>query len=384
MNFAPDPEETKYRDMFQRLADSYGWPEMKRLRAEIDAQDAERFSVTFLKQIAAEGLIGLSWPEPYGRDASAAQRMLFAEALECQGFPGYGLVQTERQGSMLMRVGTPKQIEKFLPQTASATWQYCSGLSEPNAGSDLLALRTTARRDGDDYVINGSKLWTSGAHLAHWILVIARTDPKATRHRGLSTFLVDMKTPGIEVQAVRVMGGWRVNAVFFDEVRVPAENLVGEENNGWSVLTGNLNDERAMSFGGTETRLLLNRMLHRYEGRAGELDEAQLEQLGQLVMDCEADRLMYLRVALQAGRGDDNSGTGPMSKVFGSELAQRFVAWALEVIGQDALYLDAEDQLAADIEEQLRVSTVLSIIGGTNEVQRNTAAQRALDLPRGS
>jgi alkylation response protein AidB-like acyl-CoA dehydrogenase len=126
-------------------------------------------------------------------------------------------------------------------------------------------------------------------------------------------------------------------------------------------------------------------MLHRYAGRADELDEAQLEELGRLASDCEADRLMYLRVALQAGRNDDNSGTGPMSKVFGSELAQRFVRWAVDVFGQDAMYPEAHnrDQLAADIEEQVRVATVLSIIGGTNEVQRNTAAQRALNLPRG-
>lgn len=386
MNFAPDLEEAKYRDLFREIAEDYDWAKMREIRDEIEANDAERYSIPFLKMLGEHGLIGLSWPQPHGKEATAAQRMLFAEELECQGFPGYGLTQTERQGSMLTRVGTPEQIERFLPNTVNASWRYCSGLSEPGAGSDLLSLRTSARRDGDHYIVNGSKLWTSGAHLAHWVSAIVRTDPEATRHRGLSVLLIEMSSPGIVVQPVRVMGGWRVNAVFFDDVRVPVENLVGAENKGWEVLTGNLNDERAMSFGGTETRLFLNRMLHRYSGRADELDDAQLEELGRLVTDCEADRLMYLRVALQAGRNDDNSGTGPMSKVFGSELAQRFVRWASDLLGQDAMYPESEnsDQLAADIEEQVRVSTVLSIIGGTSEVQRNTAAQRSLNLPRGS
>lgn len=384
MNFAPDAHEAQYRDKFRELADRYGWAEMQALRAEIEALDAERYSIAFLEELAKEGLVGLSWPKPYGAGADAAQRLLFGEELECQGFPGYGLIQTERQGSMLTRSGGADQIERFLPGTVAAKIRYCSGLSEPDAGSDLFALRTTAVRDGDEYVVDGSKLWTSGAHIAHWISAVVRTDPKETRQRGLSILLIDLKSPGVSIQPVRVMGGWRVNAVFFDKVRVPAANLVGAENDGWSVLTGNLNDERAMSFGGTETRLFLTRLLHLFDGRAGELDEAQLEQLGALIADCEADRLMYLRVALMAGRNEDTSGVGPLSKVFGSELAQRFAEFAGDLVGAEAMYEIAASAFAADLEEQIRVATVLTIIGGANEVQRNTAAQRLLGLPRGA
>jgi alkylation response protein AidB-like acyl-CoA dehydrogenase len=225
-------------------------------------------------------------------------------------------------------------------------------------------------------------LWTSNAHLSTWCCLLVRTDSEQTRHRGLSVLLVNLRSPGITIQPVWVMGGWRVNSVFYDNVRVPVANLVGELNQGWKVITGNLDEERAMSFGGTETRLLCARLIHRLSGRAHELSEGDLETLARFVMDLETDRLLYLRVALAAARGEDTSGIGPMSKVHGSELAQRFVEWATELLGKETLFPDSEDVLAADLEEQLRAATVLTVIGGTSEVQRNMIATRYLDLPR--
>jgi alkylation response protein AidB-like acyl-CoA dehydrogenase len=382
MNFQPDDEDNRYRDQMRALADQYGWEKMRALREEIHSLDVERYARSFHGQLAHERLIGLTWPKPYGSQARVEQQLLMAEELECQGFPGYGLTTNQRGGGMLLRSGSPAQIAEHLPHIVDGTWTYCQGLSEPGAGSDLLSLKTRAVRDGDHYLVNGSKLWTSSAHISTWCCLLVRTDSEATRHRGLSVLLVDLHSPGVSIQPVRVLGGWRVNSVFYDNVRVPVANLVGEENQGWQVITGNLDEERAMSFGGTETRLLCARVIRRLEARAHELSERDLETLGRFVMDLEADRLLYLRVGLAAARKEDTSGVGPMSKVHGSELAQRFIEWATELLGRSTMFPGGEDPLSADLEEQLRVATVLTVIGGTSEVQRNIVATRRLALPR--
>lgn len=383
LNFKPDPDTSRYRDQMRAIADGVDWPAMRALREDVEGHAVENYSLSFHAMLAREGLIGLTWPAPYGKGARADQQFLFAEELECQGFMGYGLTTNQRAGGMLLRNGAPEQIAEHLPKIVEGAWRYCQGLSEPEAGSDLLALRTRAERDGDSYVINGAKLWTSSAHISQWCSVLVRTDPEGARHRGLSLFLVDLSSPGVSINPVWVMGGWRVNAVFYDNVRVPVSNRVGAEGDGWKVITGNLDEERAMSFGGTETRLLAARLIHRLSARATKLSEADLEKLGQFIVDLEADRLLYLRVGLSAGRGEDTSATGPMSKVFGSELAQRFIEWAVEIIGRDAQFADGRgDVLAADLERQLRAATVLTVIGGASEIQRNIIATRRLNLPR--
>ncbi|HSV84672.1 MAG TPA: acyl-CoA dehydrogenase family protein [Ramlibacter sp.] len=382
MNFLPDEQDRQYRDQFRVVADEYGWPEMKAMREEIDGLAIERYSPSFHRRLAQAGLVGLSWPMPHGKGVAFDQQFLMAEELECQGFPGYGLVTNQRGGGMLLRSGTPEQIEEHLPHVVDGSWTYCQGLSEPGAGSDLLALKTRAVREGDHYVVNGAKLWTSSAHVSTFCSLLVRTDPTQERHRGLSLLLVDLKSPGITIQPVWVMGGWRVNAVFYDNVQVPVRNRVGEENEGWKVITGNLDEERAMSFGGTETRVLCARLIHRLSERADELSTSDLETLGRFVMELEADRLLYLRVGLAGARCEDTSGIGPMSKVYGSELAQRFVEWACELLANLALYAEGDDVLGSDLEQQLRAATVLTIIGGTSEVQRNIVANRHLGLPR--
>lgn len=394
MNFLPDETDSLYRDRMRAIADGYDWAGMRALRREIEQLHAERYAISFHERLASDGLVGLRWPAPYGANARVEQQFLFAEELETQGFMGYALTTNLRGGGMLLRSGSEAQIAEHLPHIADGSWRYCQGLSESAAGSDLLSVRTRAVRQDDCFVVNGAKLWTSAAHISQWCSVLVRTDPSQTRHRGLSLLLVDLGSPGIEIQPVWVMGGWRVNAVFYNDVHVPVANLVGEENGGWDVLTGNLNEERAMSFGGTETRLLAARLIRRLQQRATELSEADLQTLGEFIADLEVDRLLYLRVGLAAARGEDTSGIGPMSKVYGSELAQRFSEWACEVLGHETLFpedaaaeIAAEagaDVLAADLEQQLRTATVLTIIGGTSEVQRNLVATRYLDLPRGA
>jgi alkylation response protein AidB-like acyl-CoA dehydrogenase len=382
MNFLADAQDRLFRDQFRKLADEYGREQMQAVREEIEELRVERYSLAFHRALAQRGLIGLTWPAPYGKQARLDQQLLMAEELECQGFPGYGLTTNQRGGGMVLRNGSPEQVAEHLPRVVAGEWTYCQGLSEPSAGSDLLALKTRAVREGDHYVVNGAKLWTSSAHISTWCSLLVRTDPEQARHRGLSVLLVDLKSPGVTLQAVDVLGGWRVNAAFYDNVKVPVCNLVGKEHEGWKVITGNLDEERAMSFGGTETRLLCARLVHRLAGKAECLSESDLEKLGEFIMELEADRLLYLRVGLQAQRGEDTSGTGPMSKVYGSELAQRFIEWACELMGRETMFPGGGDPLMRDLEQQLRVATVLTVIGGTSEIQRNIVATRHLGLPR--
>jgi 3-oxocholest-4-en-26-oyl-CoA dehydrogenase alpha subunit len=385
MELELDSEERRWRAEVQSLAAELDWDWMQRIRAEMSELNIERYSIEFLLELGRRGLIGFGFPEPYGENASALARFVFQEELEIQGLPSYGVTQNESPGHQLLGSGTPELVREHLPHIIDGSWRYAGGLSEPDAGSDLFALRTSAVLEDGVYRVNGAKLWTSGAHVANWISTVVRTTP-GEGPRGLSLLMIPLDAPGVTVQPVQLMGGWQVNACYFDDVLVPASNLIGEEGKGLQVLGRALDKERAMSFGGTETRLLANRIIHRFSGRADELGEDHLVTLGRFVAQLEADRMLYLRVAAQSARGEDTTGTAPMNKVFGSELAQRFAEWASDALGPDALWAHGEctDPLAEEVEQQVRTATVLTIIGGTSEIQRNTVATRHLGLPKGS
>jgi alkylation response protein AidB-like acyl-CoA dehydrogenase len=293
----------------------------------------------------------------------------------------------EGMAGMIYRHARPEVATEHLPKLLSGEWTYAGGYSEPGAGSDLLALRTRAVHDGEDYVVTGSKLWTSSGHLADWIVTIVRTDPESSRHHGLSVLIVDATASGLTIDPVPVIGGWRVNAISYDEVRVPTMNLLGDENQGWTIITQALADERTMSFGGRESRLLLARLVRRWAASTGARDPDDLAALGELVAELEIERLLNLRPAAMADRGEDvdaaGSGStavaGSVSKVFGSELAQRTAHWLADVALQIGV---AGDQLADDIAVAERASTAFTLIGGTSEVQRNVIAERGLGLAR--
>jgi alkylation response protein AidB-like acyl-CoA dehydrogenase len=350
---------------------------MGELRAEVRRLGAERHADSFHRELAKRNLLAINQPAPWGRSAGPTELYALHEALDVAGMPTYSLEISQAMAAMIARNGSPELVAEHLPKLLSGEWTYAGGYSEAEAGSDLLALRTRAVRDGDEFVVTGTKLWTSSAHLADWIVTIVRTDPESTRHRGISVLVIDAHAPGITIDAVPVIGGWRVNAVSFDAVRVPAGNLLGEENRGWAVMTAALNDERSMSFGGHESRLLLARLIHRWAATGAEVDDVRAEQLGDLVVELEIDRLLNLRVPGVTERGEDAAAAASMSKVFGSELAQRTAEWVEGVcVGE------SDDPLVADAAQALRTSTAFTIIGGTSEVQRNVAATHGLGLPR--
>ena len=379
MNFGLDSSERALRDEVRAFLDEFGAEEMDALRAEMRSLEVERYAPSFQRRLAQRGWIGLGWP---GRPATETQRFVLHEELDSASLPTYGLEINEAIGWMIARHGSEELKATHLPRIIDGSWAYAGAYSEPEAGSDLLALQTRAVREGDHYRVRGSKLWTSSAHLADWIFALVRTDPGAERQRGLSVLLVDARADGVEIRPVRVMGGWRVNAIFFDDALVPAGNVVGEPDDGWRVLAEALNVERAMSFGGREGRLLIARLLHRFERRADALRDAELEQLGRFVMELEVERLLNLRIAAMGERNDVPSAEASVNKVVGSELAQHIAQWTADLLGPESQYPSGHDPLAASVEEMLRVSTVYTIIGGTSEVQRNVIAQRGLGLPR--
>ncbi|MFE9322589.1 acyl-CoA dehydrogenase family protein [Nocardia sp. NPDC052278] len=383
MQFRLTDEERELRSRLREFVDRFSAGDMREIRREIAELEADRQAPrTFAPLLAEQDVLGMGWPAPYGRPASQTERFIAHEELDSAGLPTYGMEQAEAVGWMLARFGPTALADEHIPHILDGTWLYAGGYSEPEAGSDLLGLRTRAVLEGDHYVVNGQKMWTSGAHLADWIYTLVRTEPGSVRHRGLSLLMIDAKAPGVTIQPVRVMGGWRVNACFFEDVQVPVSRVIGQPGQAWQMMAEALDIERSMSFGGRESRLLLARYMNLLGETGAELDEARFVELGELITELEAERLLGQRVVALGERGTIANGEASMSKLQGATAAQRTAQWLVDRLGSDAV-LSESDGLAGDVEHFLRAATVLSIIGGTNEIQRNVIAQRWLGLPRG-
>jgi alkylation response protein AidB-like acyl-CoA dehydrogenase len=384
MQFRLTDGEVRLRDDLRAHIDEFRAEDMAAMRAEMATLESDRQAPAhFHPWLVRQNVIGLGWPEPLGRPASQTDRFVAHEELDSAGLPTYGLEQAEAVGWMLAAFGPDELAVEHIPHILDASWSYAGGYSEPEAGSDMLALRTTASRTPDgDLVVSGQKMWTSGAHLADWIFTLVRTEADSARHRGLSLLMIDAHAPGVTIQPVRVMGGWRVNACFFDNVTVPARTLIGQPGQAWTMISQALDMERSMSFGGREARLLLARYLDRINAHGIDLDESAYRDIGEFIMELQAERLLGQQVVALGERGQSASGEASMSKLHGPVSAQRVAQWLVDALGPDAYTLDSGDLLAGDAEQFLRASTVLSIIGGTSEIQRNIIAQRWLGLPR--
>ncbi|MGW9264294.1 acyl-CoA dehydrogenase family protein [Gordonia terrae] len=385
MQFRLTAAERELRDRLRARIDEFSAEDMDAMRTEMTELESDRQAPTvFHPWLTTTDTAGMGWPEPYGRPSTQTERFVAHEELDSGGLPTYGLEQAEAVGWMLALNGPEKLAAEHLPHIIDQSWSYAGGYSEPEAGSDMLALRTRATDDADgNLVVSGQKMWTSGAHLADWIYTLVRTEPDSERHRGLSLLMIDAHAPGVTIQPVRVMGGWRVNACFFDDVVVPRDHVIGERGKGWSMMTRALDLERSMSFGGREARL----MLSRYMSRAGEagtsLTDGQYAELADHIVDLQVERLLGQQIVAMGERGESASGEASMSKLEGPAVAQRVAQWLVDILGDEARLADSDDELAADAEQFLRASTVLSIIGGTSEIQRRIIAGRYLGLPVG-
>ncbi len=344
------------------------------------------------ERVVARGWVAPHWPKEYGgANMSAKDQFImneeFAEA-EAPNVGGFGVMMI---GPTLIAHGSEEQKQRFLPSILKGETIWCQGYSEPGSGSDLASLQTRAVRDGDDYVINGQKIWTTGAQYADWMYMLARTDPNAPKHRGISMFLFDMKTPGVNVRPLTTMAGTQTfNEVFFEDVRVPASQRVGEENRGWYVGATLLDFERSGIGNAVGVRKQLERMLAGVRKDREKLTvmrnhQVALEFADRWVEAHVARWLSYRVISMQAA-GQIPNYEASMTKLYMSEMQQRIAALGLHLTGMRGMINDRKNpySVMGGYTGFSYVSSVSSTIaGGSSEIQRNVIATRGLGLPRG-
>jgi alkylation response protein AidB-like acyl-CoA dehydrogenase len=335
-----------------------------------------------------------AWPKDYGGGGlSVIEQFILNMEMALAGAPrspnqiGLGWV-----GPTLILYGTEEQKQKHLRPILSNQAFWCQGFSEPGAGSDLASLQTRAVRDGDDYVVNGQKIWTSGAHVAHWMILLARTDPNAPKHKGISYFLVDMKSPGITIRPLENMAGSHdFNEVFFDNVRVPKENLVGEENRGWYIGTATLDFERSGIATGVSHGLTVRdfvQFVHEHHDDpmcTVARDPKMRYELADRAIESEVEQLLSYQVIGLQKRGMIPNHEASVAKLFSTEMDQRIAATGLKLLGPYGQIMKDGDYVAMNgrMPSMYMYATTSTVGGGTSEIQRNIIAQRGLGMPRG-
>jgi 3-oxocholest-4-en-26-oyl-CoA dehydrogenase alpha subunit len=342
-----------------------------------------------VKQMAADGWLGVGWPKEYGgQDKSAIEQFIFFDETMRAGAP-IPMLTINTVGPTIMHHGSQEQKDRFLPKILAGDLHFCIGYSEPGAGTDLANLRTKAVRDGDEYVINGSKLWTSLAATSDYCWLAVRTDPDAKKHRGLSIILVPMDTPGISLTPLRLVGESLIYAVHYDDVRVPADNLVGGENNGWKLITGQLNTERVSLC----SPGMVDKMLHEVIKWAKEtdlptggkvIDQPWVQtNLAKAYAGFEFLRLINWKVAWQATQDITDVADASTTKVFGTEHYLDAVRLLMEVVGEAAFLSEGSPGavLASRLESMYRGVVILTFGGGVNEVQRDLISAFGLGMP---
>lgn len=370
----------------------------KLLTPEIRAELAKSHGIgpvmrDVVRQMGRDGWLGIGWPKEYGGQGRSEieQFVFFDESMRARA--PVPMLTVNTVGPTLMHNGTEAQKELFLPKILAGEIHFCIGYSEPGAGTDLAALTTRADRDGDEYVINGQKLWTSLASDADYCWLAVRTDQEAPKHGGLSMFLVDMKTPGIRIDPLRLLSDHDINAVFFDDVRVPAENLVGGLNKGWKLITSQLNHERVSlcspgMIEGAYESVVEWAGKTRLAGGERVIDQEWVQiNLAKVKSGIHVLRLMNWKVAWATAEGMNvNPADASTIKVFGTEFFLDAFRLLMEVMGQRA-YLtpknDSQHAIADGIVETLyRSLLILTFGGGTNEIQRDLIGLFGLGLPR--
>ncbi len=346
----------------------------------------------FQRKLAKKGWLTLGWPQEHGgMGASHMMQVIYNEEMTYHRAPTQLGVGPDRVGPTIILYGTEEQQKRQLPGIANAEAVWCQGFSEPGAGSDLASLQTRAEIDGDYYVINGQKIWTSFGHKADWCILLARTDQEAPKHKGISYFLLDMRTPGIAVRPlVDLMNRHTFNQLFFENVRVPRDCLVGELNRGWYVAAATLDFERS-GINRVVAGIRMYEELVQYaretplDGRRV-IDEGNMRnKLAELAIEFTAGRMLAYRVASMQARGQIPNAEASMSKLYGSELQQRLAAAGMQVLGLGGQVEPGSRwaPLAGRLEQFYLFASALTVAAGTSEIQRGIIAGRGLDLPRG-
>lgn len=385
MRLALTDEEAAFRDELRTFYRTE-FPEDLRERSRRGGEVSKEDIVTSHKILHEHGLAVPNWPVEWGgKDWTPVQHQIWLDEMQLACVPEPLTFNAKMIGPVIAEFGSQAMKERFLPPTASLDIWWCQGFSEPEAGSDLASLRTTAIRDGDDYVVNGQKTWTTLGQHADWIFNLVRTDPQAPkRQAGISMLLMDMNTPGITLRPIKLIdGSYEVNEVFFEDVRVPADQLVGEENQGWSYAKFLLGNERTGITQVGRTKVKLAEVKARAK-ESGLIDDPLFAaRLAEAENDVVALELTQMRVASGSVDGKPNPASSVL-KLRGSQLQQLATELLTEVAGPDALPFDA-DGIASPHWAQRAAPTYLnyrktSIYGGSNEVQRTIIASTILGL----
>ena len=396
MDFADSPEHAAFRAELREWLARNLPPEL----AVDDAQDQRvapdretlEARIRWQKKMHAAGWVGISWPKEYGgRGADFMQQVIFEEEYARARAPVLPAASAlNLLGPTLIHWGSEAQKKRHLPAILAADELWCQGYSEPGAGADLASLKTRAGDRGDHFLVNGQKVWTSGAHFAHWCFLLVRTDPAAPKHKGISYLLVDMQTPGVTVRPLVLLNGHRhFNEVFFDDVTVPKENLVGPLNEGWKVAITTLMFERSGA-GGRDHMAQIARLFELAKTFPSRQEPAWdhshiRQQLAQLLIDAKALQVTRLRSLTRRLRGEPPGPEGSILKLFGSELAGRIADFAGTLLGPYAT-IEAATETVPDADRwfhRILGARQYTIAGGTSEIQRNIIGERVLGLPKG-
>jgi 3-oxo-4-pregnene-20-carboxyl-CoA dehydrogenase beta subunit len=375
-------------------------PEQQRLRAELreyfqsclTATDRKKIStdpfghayMEHCRNLGRDGKLGLGWPKEYGGGGyGPLEQQIFANEIARAEVP-YPIITVQTVGPTLMQYGTAAQKEFFLPRILAGECHFAIGYSEPGAGTDLASLRTTAVRDGDHYVVNGQKIFTSGAHYSQYIWLAARTNPDAKKHRGITMMIVDCADPGFSWTPILTMDGrHHTNSTYYSDVRVPVDMVVGEENKGWDLIVNQLNHERVTLGPAGNIAHTYDRFLA-WARRTGAIEEPAVRRaLGQVYAYFRTNELLNWQVAANMDLGWLGAPDASATKVYGSERLQDVGRIVGEVL---ARFGDPSDPGTADLMERVdrgaKGALVLTFGGGVNEVQRELIAMLGLSLPR--
>jgi alkylation response protein AidB-like acyl-CoA dehydrogenase len=338
------------------------------------------------RELAEGGWVGLSWPKEYGgRDATLTQQLIFNEEYARAGGPvRAGFFGEQLLGPTLMTFAGEALKERFLPPILRAEEFWCQGFSEPDAGSDLANVKTTAVLDGDQWVINGQKVWTSLGHIADWIFVVCRTDPAAPRkQQGITFLLCPLDQPGVDMRPIQqITGTAEFNEVFFDGARTDASMVVGEIGKGWSVVMGTLGFERGTAFLAQQLRFAAeyHLLVAEVERRGLDREPAIRQRLADAYIGLELMRLTGLRTISQLINGGSLGPEASIGKLHWSRWHQRLGELEMDVLGADALI--AQDGTLGDFQYTFQFSRADTIYAGSSEIQRNIVGERVLGLPR--
>ena len=398
MDFTLTPEQQSFRD---EVRDWLGqnlpadWVARLRQGSDVPRPEAYRFLSDWQRRMYEAGFVGITWPKEYGgRGLSFMEEMILHEEMALHKAPPVlNILAIGMAGPTIIAYGTEEQKKRYPAKMLSCEEIWCQGYSEPNAGSDLAALQTRAVKDGERYVVNGQKVWTSLAHVADWMMLLARTDPDAPRHKGITYFLVDMHSPGITVKPLKQLtGDEEFNEVYFDNVRVHDSQILGGLNNGWAVGMTTLMYERlALGFGlQVRLRIALDGLveLARHTTKNGApvtRDPVMRQKLAQLWIDTEVFKYTGARAITKLLKGELPGPEASTGKMMWVEGHQRLQELAMEIQGPYSQIMKGSPWAVAEglWQHTFLRSRANSIEGGTTEIQRNIIGERVLGLPKG-